>query len=574
MSNRELTAAIEEELLEEGEIEAETKIELEAFRIAFDQKPEKIKVKSGEHKATLLPASQIEKKKKRVYFSTYKDWKKVQHELRSLPKKVEENLERIHDELTTYRLISTGVSYKTQKVDDQVWSLFRSIVNEYPQLKKDTFKRPLFLRSRKWLWDVWKTWQLLIKQQKQLLDLLSKAPAALEFYDKMCTLRAQHQIERVKQSERSQKIADARKLVQAAIQRIEEQNRQGERITEGSRVLKTTDALEYWDTRLSEILNAETSGNATTDQILTDIHRLREIIHEAPVLARGVSSLEERFAHLMVSHDMLVSLGKGVIPQEEIARATVMMHNEIPEFWASGDFDELDRSLQSLDTFLRYYHTKVENELGQAERRRPGLTKALVMSSESMTTGFPQLIALARALINAVDARDRLMTGHSEKVTKLALRTARHMNWSESDLETLELGALLHDVGKLSIPEVILTKSGPLTPHEWTIIQMHPYYSAQIVQPIKNLSGIIPWVYHHQERWDGSGYPDRISKREIPMGASIISVAEAFAAMTTDMPNRQALTIGEALEMVRKEKEKQFHPEVVEAFTEVMSTSS
>ncbi|MBE0411317.1 MAG: HD domain-containing protein [Anaerolineales bacterium] len=572
MSNRDLTAAIEEELLEDGEIDEQTRIELEAFRMAFDHKPKWNTSAITKPVTTLLPTTKVEQRKeKRVFFPAYKEWKKLQKELRALPLNVEEDLERVHDALTGYRLISTGLSYKTKKVDDQVWVLYRQIITEYPGLKRNTFKRPLFLRSRKWLWEVWKSWQLLVKQQKQLLDLLSKAPKALEFYDKMCILREQQQIERELQAERSQRIAEARKVVEAAIHKIKDQNRQGDRVTEGSRVLKVADAVSYWDQRLMEILEAEQRGTATTDKILTDIHRLKDIVHETPVLARGVSSVEGRFSQLIASHDMLVNLGKAIIPQEEIARATIMMNNEIPQYWATGDFDELDRALQSLDTFISYYYSKVENELSLAEKRRPGLTRALVLNSEMMSTGFPQLITLARAMINAVDSRDRFMAGHSEKVAQFAQRIAKRMNWSESDLEALELGALLHDVGKLSIPEEILTKSGPLTPHEWTIIQMHPYYSAQIVQPIKVLSNIIPWVYHHQEHWDGSGYPDRISKREIPLGASIISLAEAFAAMTTDMPNRQAMTIAQAMDIVKREKEKQFHPEVVEAFTEVMS---
>lgn len=569
MTDRDLTA-IEVELLEEGEINDLARIELEAFRMAFNQKSVKRTGRPEKPKPTLLPTSQVEEKPKRVWFPAIKEWKKLRHELSAIPQKVSEDLERIHDALTGYRLVSSGLSYKTSKVDDQVWALYRLIITEYPELRKKTFKRPLIFRSRKWLWDVWKSWQLLVNQQKQLLDLLKKAPGALEYYNKMCVLQEQQKIERQIHAERSERIAEARKVVEAAIRRIDEKSRRGERITEGSRVLKTTDAVNYWDQRLLEILKAEQTGSATTDQILTDIRRLREIINEAPVLARGVSSVEERFAQLMASHDMLVSLGKVVIPQEEVARASVMMQDEIPKYWATGEFDELDHTLQSLNTFIGYYQTKVENELSQAERRRPGLTRALVMSSEVMSTGFPQLIALARTFVNAVDGRDRFMSGHSEKVSQFALKIARQMNWSESDLESLELAALLHDVGKLSIPEAILTKTGPLTPHEWTIIQMHPYYSAQIVQPIKALSNLIPWVYHHQERWDGDGYPDRISKREIPMGASIISVAEAFAAMTTDMPNRDALTLGEALEMVKREKEKQFHPEVVEAFTEAI----
>ena len=99
---------------------------------------------------------------------------------------------------------------------------------------------------------------------------------------------------------------------------------------------------------------------------------------------------------------------------------------------------------------------------------------------------------------------------------------------------------------------------------------MHPYYSAQIVKPVKSLSGVIPWVYHHQERWDGKGYPDRLAKSEIPLGASIISLSEAYTAMTTGMPQRDALSKEVAIEKIKDEEGGQFNPEVVEAFVDAM----
>jgi len=157
-------------------------------------------------------------------------------------------------------------------------------------------------------------------------------------------------------------------------------------------------------------------------------------------------------------------------------------------------------------------------------------------------------------------------------VTELALRIASKMGWNQSGLKQLELAALLHDVGKLSIPESILTKEGPLSPHEWTVIQMHPIYGAEIVKSIEPLRDIIPWVYHHQERWDGKGYPDRLSKEDIPQGSSIISLAEAFTVMRTGMPHKKAITEDEAVENVKEEVNQQFNPEVVEAFLDVMST--
>jgi HD-GYP domain-containing protein (c-di-GMP phosphodiesterase class II) len=117
---------------------------------------------------------------------------------------------------------------------------------------------------------------------------------------------------------------------------------------------------------------------------------------------------------------------------------------------------------------------------------------------------------------------------------------------------------------------VILTKVKPLTNQEWKTIQMHPYYGAQIVKQISNLNRIVPWVYHHQEHWDGTGYPDQLSKKDIPPAASIISLAEAYAVMTTDLPYRQSLTNKEAITDIKESSEKQFDPAVVEAFLDAI----
>lgn len=571
MYYQDLTIAVEEELLQDGEFGAEEREELEAFKAVFVREFEK---SDPEHSDDKTPAPQTKpiKKKETGKLPAYQEWKVYQNDLRLFPKHVETYLDRIRNSLTEYRLVSTTLTYKARRVDEQVWDIYHQITSEYPQLKQKTFKRPLFLRSRKWLRATWLSWKVLLARQKQLQNLLKKAPAALEFYNHMCILREQQRIERILVEENARQITAARQRVEKAIERIEELHQRGEQVTVGSRILKMESARSYWDQQLQELLNAERSGARSLDDILTNFRHLQEMINEAPVLARGVRSIEEKFAHLIASHDMLVSLGKSVIPQEEIARATVMMQNDVANLWATGQFDELDRTLQSLETFIGYYDSKVNSELSILERKRPGLTRALAYSTETVKNGLPQLVALARSMVTAVDSRDRFMKGHSEKVTQYALKTAKTMGWHEADLESLELASLLHDVGKLSIPEAILTKAGPLTPHEWTIIQMHPYYSAQIVQPIKALSSIIPWVYHHQERWDGGGYPERLSKREIPMGASVIALAEAFSAMTSDMPSRQAMTLGEALERVKKERGKQFHPEVADAFVEAMSS--
>ena len=126
-------------------------------------------------------------------------------------------------------------------------------------------------------------------------------------------------------------------------------------------------------------------------------------------------------------------------------------------------------------------------------------------------------------------------------------------------------------MGKIAVPDAILRKVEPLTPTEWNIIRLHPYHSAQIVKPVEPLQSIVPWVYNHQERWDGSGYPDGLKGESISLAARIIAVADAFNAMTTDRPYRKALSKEAALVEIERNARHQFDPAVVETFLRVVT---
>ena len=179
-------------------------------------------------------------------------------------------------------------------------------------------------------------------------------------------------------------------------------------------------------------------------------------------------------------------------------------------------------------------------------------------------------LGAVRALVGAIDARDPYTRGHSEEVTRLVVAMARELGWSGADLEMLEFAALLHDVGKIGVPDRILRKTSRLTPEEWQIIRLHPYQSAQIVKPVEPLQRIVPWVYHHHERWDGSGYPDGLRGEEIPLASRIIAVADTYNAMTTDRPYRPAMSHEEAVAELKRNAGTQFDPQVVEAFLRVV----
>jgi HD domain len=170
------------------------------------------------------------------------------------------------------------------------------------------------------------------------------------------------------------------------------------------------------------------------------------------------------------------------------------------------------------------------------------------------------------ALAEAVDKRDPFTSKHSQRVRSISVDIGRQIRVSAAELEALEWGGLLHDVGKIGVPDSILLKQGKLTREERITMNAHPVLGAQIIGPVDRLAPELPVIRHHHEWYNGSGYPDRLMGDEIPKLARILHVADAFEAMTADRPYRKALSIEQALAELRKFAGVQFDPEIVDAF--------
>src|SRR5881296_2062927 len=173
------------------------------------------------------------------------------------------------------------------------------------------------------------------------------------------------------------------------------------------------------------------------------------------------------------------------------------------------------------------------------------------------------------ALGSALDTRDVGTESHSRRVHGYALATAREFGVPDADLTDLAHGVLLHDIGKIGIPDAILLKPGPLTPDEWKIMRKHPEIGKRVIENIPFLRGAVPIVYHHHERWDGSGYPLGLRGPEIPVGARIFAVVDAFDAMTFDRPYSKAISFEGAKTEIKPSVGAHFDPAVVEAFFRV-----
>ncbi|HEV7134555.1 MAG TPA: HD-GYP domain-containing protein [Gaiellaceae bacterium] len=172
------------------------------------------------------------------------------------------------------------------------------------------------------------------------------------------------------------------------------------------------------------------------------------------------------------------------------------------------------------------------------------------------------------SISRALEERDQ-MQGHGARVTALAEPVARRLGWDLDRLAALRVGAPLHDIGKVAIRPELLRKSGPLTLEERAEIQVHPTAGAALVVPMRTAREALPYVLFHHERWDGGGYPSGLRGRAIPLEARLIAVADAFDAMTSARPYRQALTTDRALAEIAICAGTQFDPMVAEAFLEV-----
>jgi HD-GYP domain-containing protein (c-di-GMP phosphodiesterase class II) len=184
------------------------------------------------------------------------------------------------------------------------------------------------------------------------------------------------------------------------------------------------------------------------------------------------------------------------------------------------------------------------------------------------------ILAAFQTLLSIISARDQYTYGHSQRVCRYAEKLGKNMGLDSATMQSLRWAAVVHDLGKIEIPKSILMKTGKLEPDEWAIVRQHPVWALRILEPIaKDFNRVIPIVRSHHERFDGAGYPDGISGEVIPLESRILAVADAFDAMRSNRPYREAMSVDEALKEIEASIGTQFDPAVAKAFLEMMNTS-
>ncbi|MAI25160.1 MAG: two-component system response regulator [Spirochaeta sp.] len=233
------------------------------------------------------------------------------------------------------------------------------------------------------------------------------------------------------------------------------------------------------------------------------------------------------------------------------------------------DHCEMKQEIKRLNQVSREQNFKLQDMNRNLEAKVRERTQQLGQKNRALRKGYIETI---RALAEAVDAKDAYTRGHSERVAVYASRIARELNLEKTLIERVYFSGLLHDVGKIGIPDAIITKPARLTEDEYHEIKKHPEIGAKILEPVEMLSEIAPCVRHHHEWFDGStrGYPDRLRGEQIPLPSRIILVADTVEAMTSNRPYRKVLPLTVVIDELRKYSGRQFDPKVVDAFMSLL----
>ncbi len=254
------------------------------------------------------------------------------------------------------------------------------------------------------------------------------------------------------------------------------------------------------------------------------------------------------------------------LPDIELQRMIeeIKIENKYAYIITSAGFADIDAAMKSLQHGAHDYMSKPfdPSDIVTTMRR--------IVDKQRLQADNLQLFDTIKVLALALDARDHYTHGHSQEVTEYAVEIAREIGLSFKEIDIIRDAGILHDIGKIGIADAVLLKPGKLTDEEYAEIKKHPVIGKKILEPVKCLADKIPLIYHHHERFDGTGYPDGLAGDNIPLGARILAVADSYQAMTSTRPYRKALPTLVAIAELIRFKARQFDPIIVDAFLRVL----
>jgi len=231
------------------------------------------------------------------------------------------------------------------------------------------------------------------------------------------------------------------------------------------------------------------------------------------------------------------------------------------------EFHDIFKAAQGLKSEEYEFLKSIDADIEERNRELLEILENLNKEQQRNTELFFDVIL---SLVNALEARDPYSEGHSQRVAYYSLKTAEKLGWNKVEIEKLRKTGLLHDLGKIGIPDNILHKKDKLTDDDFDFIKKHEIIAVKILEPLKEVKEMLPWILHHHERWDGQGYPYGLAGNSIPAASQIISLADVYDALTTGRDYKKALPWEDALKEIENNKGTQFNPEYTDIFLKVI----
>ncbi|MFA5795444.1 MAG: HD domain-containing phosphohydrolase [Candidatus Brocadiia bacterium] len=291
-------------------------------------------------------------------------------------------------------------------------------------------------------------------------------------------------------------------------------------------------------------------------------------VHHAEIGIDGIEMLAKERFDLVLCDVMMPALDGlstlALIKKTHPKQPVIMMsgfatHDKIIEALDKGAVDMLAKPFNF--TQIRQVVTKVLNPRLRYKPEYNSATSHLLRES---------YMGLLRIIIQLTETKNKYLKNHCSRVAEYSSLIAKAMRLRDDTVEVINCAGLMHDIGKISLSDLILMKEGKLTPQEWADVKMHPVIGSMMMEQLKLFRAEEPLIRHHHERFDGQGYPSGLAGDKIPIGARIIAVADTYDAMTSIRPYREALTPHIALNTIRQNSGSQFDPKVVAAFLEVV----
>jgi putative two-component system response regulator len=268
-------------------------------------------------------------------------------------------------------------------------------------------------------------------------------------------------------------------------------------------------------------------------------------------------------------HAILVDLNLPKINGYDVCRSLKNdIQTQVIPIVAIMSLNSAEEKNQALDAGADEFLSKPINQAELAVRLRS------LMRIQRFNQELIGAESVAMALARAVASKDGYSNSHVERVANYAEMLAESLSMEFSQVKIVRYGAILHNVGKIAIPDAVLEKTGSLTPREKALFQQHPRVGCDICSPLKPLKPVLPIIRHHKEHWDGTGYPDGLRGDEIPLGAQIVGIVDVYAALTSDRPFRAAVTHAVAIKKLRNRTHEGCHnPDLVERFIQCLEKS-